>query len=93
MPKTWWAYGHSINPKRYGATIMSEKERIIKDIRLFETHVSGITEKATKPVEWARQYYQDAKYYMEKKDYFTAFGCINYAHGLLDAIRLLSQTL
>ena len=21
-----------------------------------------------------------------KKDYFTAFGCINYAHGLLDAI-------
>ncbi|MDH7507725.1 MAG: DUF357 domain-containing protein, partial [Candidatus Thermoplasmatota archaeon] len=25
-------------------------------------------------------------YYLEKNDYFTAFGCINYAHGLLDAI-------
>ncbi|MCK5636423.1 MAG: DUF357 domain-containing protein, partial [Thermoplasmatales archaeon] len=28
----------------------------------------------------------DSKYYLEKKDYFTAFGCINYAHGLLDSI-------
>ena len=32
------------------------------------------------------QYYLDAQYYLEKKDLFTAFGCINYAHGLLDAI-------
>lgn len=23
-----------------------------------------------------------------KKDYLTSFGCITYAHGLLDAIRL-----
>jgi len=37
-------------------------------------------------LELAVQYYQDAKYYLEKGDYFTAFGCINYAHGLLDAI-------
>ena len=40
-----------------------------------------------KTVELATQYYEDAQYYLEKKkDYFTAFGCINYAHGLLDAI-------
>ena len=37
-------------------------------------------------LELATQYYEDAKYYLEKKDYFTAFGCINYGHGLLDAI-------
>ncbi len=39
-----------------------------------------------KTVELAKQYYKDSKYYLEKKDYFTAFGCINYAHGLLDSI-------
>jgi hypothetical protein len=37
-------------------------------------------------VELATQYYEDSKYYLEKKDYFTAFGCINYGHGLLDAV-------
>jgi hypothetical protein len=32
-----------------------------------------------------KQFYEDAKYYLGKQDFFTAFGCINYAHGLLDA--------
>ena len=72
---------------------MSEKERIIKDINLFEKNIVDIKDKEKKPIELAQQYYADAKYYMEKKDYFTAFGCINYAHGLLDSIRLLSQNL
>ena len=39
-----------------------------------------------KIIELANQYYEDAKYYLGKKDFFTAFGCINYAHGLLDTI-------
>ena len=43
-------------------------------------------EKQKKIIELASQYYEDAQYYLEKKDYFTSFGCINYAHGLLDAI-------
>jgi hypothetical protein len=72
---------------------MLENERIKKDIDLFEKHFRSISNKSTKPVEWAQQYYEDAKYYFKKKDYFTAFGCINYAHGLLDSIRLLSQNL
>jgi hypothetical protein len=38
-----------------------------------------------KAIGLAKQYNSDAKYYLEKKDYFTAFGCMNYAHGLLDA--------
>ena len=29
------------------------------------------------------------KYYLEKKDFDTSFGCIAYAHGLIDAIRLI----
>ena len=45
-----------------------------------------LNEPEKKIVELATQYYQDCQYYLEKKDYFTAFGCINYAHGLLDAV-------
>ena len=71
---------------------MNEDERIKKDILLFKQNVSKIPEKnrQLKPIELAVQYHQDAQFYLEKKDYFTAFGCINYAHGLLDAIAFLT---
>ena len=75
----------------YDGMIMDEKIRIQKDIVMFEENVQTLKEKSideqqNKIVELASQYYKDSKYYLEKKDYFTAFGCINYAHGLLDAI-------
>ena len=70
---------------------MDEKTRIKKDIVMFEENLSllegkKLTESQQKTVELAKQYYKDSKYYLEKKDYFTTFGCINYAHGLLDSI-------
>lgn len=70
---------------------MNEKTRIEKDIVMFEDNISQIndkklTEAQEKTVELAKQYYKDTKYYLDKGDFFTAFGCINYAHGLLDAI-------
>lgn len=33
----------------------------------------------------AKAYYEDAKHFFEKGDYVNAFGCVNYAHGWLDA--------
>jgi hypothetical protein len=70
---------------------MDEKTRVHKDIVMFEKnieplHKKNLTNEQKKIVELASQYYQDTQYYTQKKDYFTAFGCINYAHGLLDAI-------
>ena len=70
---------------------MDEKTRIQKDIVMFEENLSqldnlNLTDLQKKTVELATQYFEDSKYYLEKKDFFTAFGCINYGHGLLDAI-------
>ena len=70
---------------------MDEKERIEKDIVMFEENLQKLNDKEfklqnNKIVELATQYYEDSKYYLEKKDYFTAFGCVNYGHGLLDAV-------
>jgi hypothetical protein len=70
---------------------MDQKTRVEKDIVMFEENIKQInqttlTENQKKTIELASQYYDDTKYYAQKKDYFTAFGCINYAHGLLDAI-------
>ncbi len=69
---------------------MCEEERIRKDITLFEANISDIED--SEVVELARAYYEDAKYYLEKGDLFTAFGCINYAHGLIDGIKKLTGT-
>ena len=70
---------------------MDEKTRIQKDIVMFEENIQKIKQEdindtQRKTIELASQYYEDSKYYLGKKDFFTAFGCINYAHGLLDAI-------
>ncbi len=64
---------------------MEQRERIEKDIALFEEHVAAVNQQDI--VDMATRYYDDAQYYLERQDLFTAFGCINYAHGLLDAVR------
>ncbi len=70
---------------------MNEKTRIEKDIVMFEENLTKLEESTlnlsqNKTIELAKQYYNDSKYYLKKEDFFTAFGCINYAHGLLDSI-------
>ena len=39
----------------------------------------------------AVDYKNDSIYYLEKKDMRTAFGCIEYSHGLLDALRMIHR--
>ena len=70
---------------------MDEKTRVQKDIVMFEKNIARLRDKTmTKAeqniIDLAKQYYEDTKYYSEKNDFFTAFGCVNYAHGLLDAV-------
>ncbi len=68
---------------------LSDKERILSDIEQFYSNVGevGETPENAYVLQLARQYCEDTKYFLEKKDYVTAFGAINYAHGLIDAFR------
>lgn len=73
---------------------MDEIERIKKDMELFTKNIKEVesikvSAKEGKIIEMAQNYSQDTNYYLKKKDNYTAFGCITYAHGLLDAVRLL----
>ena len=73
---------------------MSDEERIVSDIELFSKNIKEIEsikvpEEEKKVVDMAKDYAKDTEYYLEKKDLMTAFGCIAYAHGLLDSIRLI----
>ncbi|MGZ4856813.1 MAG: DUF357 domain-containing protein [Methanobacteriaceae archaeon] len=73
---------------------MDTLDRIKKDLELFAKNIKEIESiklhvKEEKIVKMARNYTADTEYYLEKEDYLTAFGCITYAHGLLDAVRIL----
>jgi len=70
---------------------MDNKKRIENDIVMFQENIIKIDDMILNNtqdsiIKLAKQYFEDSKYYFKKEDYFTAFGCINYAHGLLDAI-------
>ena len=70
-------------------TVKSEQERIESDILQFYQNVKEVKEtpETRDVIDLARRYCEDTKYFLGKKDYVTAFGCINYAHGLIDAYR------
>jgi len=75
---------------------MDEIERINKDIELFTKNIKEVdsievSAEEENIIQMAQNYSQDTHYYLKIKDYYTAFGCITYAHGLLDAVRLLNS--
>ena len=72
---------------------MDAIERIKKDLELFAKNIKEVESikvngEEEKIIKMAKNYRDDTQYYLENKDYLTSFGCITYAHGLLDAIRL-----
>ena len=70
-------------------------ERIRKDGRIFEENIKLVdnsmltTRELKKIVDLAVMYASDSESYIKKNDLPTAFSCISYAHGLLDAALLL----
>ncbi|HQT45192.1 MAG TPA: DUF357 domain-containing protein [Candidatus Micrarchaeota archaeon] len=77
-------------PQEFKKADRSEKERIESDITQFEENVALLTvpKGHEHVVELAKMYCKDTRFFLDKKDYVTAFGCINYAHGLIDAFRI-----
>jgi hypothetical protein len=65
--------------------------RIEKDIRMFDDSVEKLkdvelSERETHVYELALSYAKDAMSWLSKKDYYTSFASISYAHGLMDAL-------
>ncbi|MGN1185560.1 MAG: DUF357 domain-containing protein, partial [Methanobrevibacter wolinii] len=72
------------------------KEKVKIDIEKLERNLNQVADiefsKLEKDVyDRAVDYKNDSKYYLEKEDFRTAFGCIEYSHGLLDALRMIYE--
>ncbi len=70
------------------------RKRILSDITQFDESVREVGRRKRKltpelldNVQRAKNYRNDAEYFLKKGDLFTAWGAINYAHGILDAVR------
>ncbi|VVB66361.1 Uncharacterised protein [Candidatus Gugararchaeum adminiculabundum] len=72
---------------------LSDSARIESDINQFYENVKLVkqTKENAHVLDLASRYCEDTKYFLGKKDYVTAFGAINYAHGLLDTLRFLKE--
>lgn len=73
---------------------MKPKERINKDLKIFEENIVevenlNLNQKELSVKDMAKRYYEDTKYYLKIDDELTSFACIAYAHGLLDSIRIM----
>ena len=67
------------------------ERRIAKDIRIFDDNIKqtaelNLSSGEKKVVELAKMYASDSASWLKKKDYYTSFSSIAYAHGLLDAV-------
>ncbi|MGI0135159.1 MAG: DUF357 domain-containing protein [Candidatus Micrarchaeaceae archaeon] len=72
----------------------STVKRIEKDISMFDENVANVKPEGKaqeRVVELSKMYAKDARSYLDKGDLFTAFSCVSYAHGLLDAIKEITQ--
>jgi FAD synthetase len=76
------------------------KELVLKYIKKTEEVLTKltITSEPIRPdkcnireiVEKVKRYFEDSKYYLEKKKFETSLTSIAYCEGLLDALRLLN---
>ncbi|BBL61873.1 hypothetical protein MARBORIA2_00750 [Methanobrevibacter arboriphilus] len=72
---------------------MDCNERILIDIEKLDESFEKVesiklSQEEKEIIRRAENYKEDCKYYLEKGDELTSFGCITYAHGLVDAILL-----
>jgi hypothetical protein len=59
--------------------------RALEKLKIIAPERSHLRKIAEDYLSMARAYFEDAKHFFEKGDYLNAFGCVNYAHGWLDA--------
>ena len=64
---------------------LSITEKALDVIRILPPEGTHLRTAADDLLLMATSYFKDAGYYMKKGDYVTAFACVNYAHGYIDA--------
>ncbi len=65
-------------------------EKVLRELRIVDDSVSVEKRLVEEIVDEARRYFEDAKYYLRRKEYEVSLASIAYCEGLLDALRMLN---
>jgi len=68
---------------------IQKTERVLNDIEILQTSKLIDSESVKEVIQEARRYFEDAKYYLDRKRFKTSLASVAYCEGLLDALRLL----
>jgi hypothetical protein len=68
---------------------ISSAGRVFTEMTVREDPLSVNVESVRKVVDCARDYLEDARYYMEKKKFEVSLTSVAYCEGLLDALRMI----
>jgi hypothetical protein len=68
---------------------ISSAGRVFTEMTAREDSLSVNVESVRKVVDCAKDYLEDARYYMEKKKFEVSLTSVAYCEGLLDALRML----
>jgi len=78
-----------MNLERLVSKYIGSAEHVFREIKLAEPPISFDAETVVKVVDFAKDYLEDAKYYMERQKFEVSLTSVAYSEGLLDALRLL----
>ena len=70
---------------------ISSAEQVFTKVAISRDPPSVNAESIRNVVDCARDYLEDARYYMEKKKFEVSLTSVAYCEGLLDALRLLGM--
>jgi FAD synthetase len=68
---------------------ITSAEQVLAKVAISRDPFSVNVESVTKVVDCAKDYLEDARYYMEKKKFEVSLTSVAYCEGLLDALRML----
>jgi hypothetical protein len=66
-------------------------ETVLKEMQRTKSLINVTEERVDDVLDYARAYFEDAKYYKAQEKFETSLTSVAYCEGLLDALRLLGS--
>jgi len=74
---------------KIAAKYIRKTERVLEELEMIRKSVCLDSVKINEVIDEAKRYLEDAKYYLDRKQFGTSLASVAYSEGLLDALRML----
>jgi len=78
-----------LSVEKLAAKYIRKTERVLENLEIIEGSTGLDSERVREIIDEAKRYLEDAKYYLDKREFGTSLTSVAYCEGLLDALRML----